>query len=161
VASARGVGVGVGTVAASSSSAAAGAGPRVANIGQAQLANASTERPQTKKGGVGVAMRTYGRLINKRAAFFSRAPPAQKATCAVRRLARLAASHQPANFQEEIRPRCTGERGSSRRKKCSTHPLGLLGATGTTTMEHSACAMQTHPAVSAAARSAPGAERKR
>ena len=37
----------------------------------------------------------------------------------------------------------------------------LLGATGTTTMEHSACAMQTHPAVSAAARSAPGAERKR
>ncbi len=80
------------------------------DIGQAQLANASTERPQTKKGGVGVAMRTYGRCINKRAAFFSRAPPAQKATCAVRRLARrrrrkFAASHQPANFPEEIRPR--------------------------------------------------------
>ncbi len=89
-----------------------GGGVRAAcgNIGQAQLANASTERPQTKKGGVGVAMRTYGRCINKRAAFFSRAPPAQKATCAVRRLARrrrrkFAASHQPANFPEEIRPR--------------------------------------------------------
>ena len=39
--------------------------------------------------------------------------------------------------------------------------LALLGSTGTATMEHSTCAMQTHPAVSAAARSAPGAERKR
>ena len=107
MASARGVGVGVGTIAASSSSLIGGGGGRAAcgNIGQAQLAYALTERPQTKKGGVGVAMRTYGRLINKRAAFFSRAAPAQKATCAVRRLARrrrrkLAASHQPANFPE-------------------------------------------------------------
>ena len=54
MASARGVGVGVGTVAASSSSAAAGAGPRVATSGKHTLANASTERPQTKKGGIGV-----------------------------------------------------------------------------------------------------------
>ena len=48
------------------------------DIGQAQLANASTERPQTKKGGVVVAMRTYGRCINKRAAFFRARPPCRK-----------------------------------------------------------------------------------
>ena len=74
MASARGLGVGVGTVAASSSSAAAGVGPRVATLGKHSLPTLLTERPQTKKGGVGVAVRTYGRLIIKRAAF-SRASP--------------------------------------------------------------------------------------
>ncbi len=75
MAPARGVGVGVGTVAASSSSAAAGSGLRVATSGQAQLANASMERPQTKKGGIGVAKRACGRLINKTAPLFSRLSP--------------------------------------------------------------------------------------
>ena len=57
-----------------------------------QLDNASTEWPQAKMGGIGLARRTYGlhygqQLINKSGAFFVR-PPLQKTTCAVRRLAR-------------------------------------------------------------------------
>ena len=47
------------------------------NVWQAQLANASMEQPQTKVGGIGVAMRTYGRLINKSAAFFRAPLPAE------------------------------------------------------------------------------------
>ena len=45
------------------------------NVERLQLAPASTERPQTKMGGISVAKRACGRLINKTAPLFSRLSP--------------------------------------------------------------------------------------
>ena len=45
------------------------------NVERLQLAPASTERPQTKMGGISVAKRACGQLINKTAPLFSRLSP--------------------------------------------------------------------------------------
>ena len=60
-------------------------------------ATASTEPPQTRRGGIRRARRSYGRLVNKNAAFF-RAPPSGKIFCA----SHLRAAGEE-NFQHDVR----------------------------------------------------------
>ena len=104
------------------------------------------ERPQTKSGGTSVGRRACGHIFNKTRAFFSRAPT-QKFSSAARRPARrrrrkFSGTSPTCRFHEEIGPSrapvcspCGPAPAADERCSCSSLPLGLLGATGTTTME--------------------------